>query len=328
MRSAAYYSRCINNLTTWIKDNTCILTTTTFGLSLALRKTNRLLLSKNYRQTILMQRESEHSGLVWDPLQIFHCQDSYKYAIIILNRPIRWVERCLLSIWKNAQVTITVDGGTTRWMKYLDDCGIDLSNEEYKMYIPNIITGDLDSCPATVIEKLRTFGSMVIETPDQSATDYTKALKELGEYMKKNNINLNGVYVLADSSGRFDHIMANINTLYKSENLLGNVQLIQIAKNSLTWLLKPGFHRILIPDILIKNDEWCGLLPCGRPVRCITTTGLKWNLDNASMEFGGLVSSSNTYGNCSEVTVNTDTPVLWSMGIESLKKSIDNEKAS
>lgn len=35
------------------------------------------------------------------------------------------------------------------------------------------------------------------------------------------------------------------------------------------------------------------------------------------MQFGELVSTSNTYSN-SEVTVDTDTSIIWTMGIEPL----------
>lgn len=47
-------------------------------------------------------------------------------------------------------------------------------------------------------------------------------------------------------------------------------------------------------------------------------------LDNAALQFGGLVSSSNTYDNCSEVTIDTDSPVIWTMGIEPLQKHMSN----
>lgn len=109
----------------------------------------------------------------------------------------------------------------------------------------------------------------------------------------------------ADTSGRFDHIMGNINTLYKSDKIIESIQVIvfyliiiyfylkrfssiyqilcfyqviQLASNSLTWILKPGFHNIIIPKILVQTNSWCGLLPIGAPVNCIVTTGLKWNL--------------------------------------------------
>jgi len=55
------------------------------------------------------------------------------------------------------------------------------------------------------------------------------------------------------------------------------LQVIQVASNSLTWLLKPGLHSIRIPEILVQRQSWCGLLPFGCSVDHITTTGLKWN---------------------------------------------------
>lgn len=51
-------------------------------------------------------------------------------------------------------------------------------------------------------------------------------------------------------------------------------------------------------------------------------------LDNATLQFGSLVSSSNTYDNCSEVTINTDSPVIWTMGIEPLQKNTSNYEIS
>ncbi|KAK9298331.1 hypothetical protein QLX08_008332 [Tetragonisca angustula] len=307
----------------------CKLKSNILNLSFIVNRVQQLLLLKKHKSKLIMQCEPNSDTTVWDPFQIFNYHTHHKYAVVILNSPLYWKDDILLQIWKRAQVNVTVDGGTCKWLGYLEEQGIDLLNENHTEYVPNLITGDMDSCSPLILEKLRSMGAMVIKTPDQDHTDYTKALFELGKYVKKKNVKLNRIYVFADTSGRFDHIMGNINTLYKSDKIIESIQVIHLASNSLTWILRPGLHSIIIPKMLVQNNSWCGLLPIGAPVNCIVTTGLKWNLNkDTQLQFGSLVSSSNTYDNCSEVTINTDSPVIWSMGIEPLQKNINNYVSS
>lgn len=263
---------------------------------------------------------------VWDPFNIFDISEDYTYAVIILNCPIHLKHSVMLQLWEKAQVTITVDGGTSRWVNYLNEEGIDILNGNNSKYVPNFITGDMDSSSSYILHKLKSVGSKIIITADEMYTDYTKALMQLDIYTKAEGINLDGIYVIVEASGRFDHIIGNINTLYKAEHMMPNVQIIQVANDSLTWLLKPGFHKIRIPEELLQENNWCGLLPIGAPAKHISTTGLKWDLNDGSMHFGGLVSTSNTYNKCPEVTVNTDVSLVWTMGIEVLMNSVNGVK--
>lgn len=229
-------------------------------------------------------------------------------------------------IW-TARITVTVDGGTQRWLKYLEDQGIDLLNGEHEQYVPDLITGDMDSCPPPVIEKLGSIGSTVIKTPDQNHTDYTKALLQLAHYAKKRNINVIRflllflwnwmlymmkwtIFLAVRWNIRACRNVGQVWSYHRQHQYLvqkwqacgkytGEVsiwyrlaitfsccvcwsrlfsQVIQVASNSLTWMLKPGLHSIHIPESLIQQKSWCALLPFGCPVNCISTTGLKWNL--------------------------------------------------
>lgn len=88
---------------------------------------------------------------------------------------------------------------------------------------------------------------------------------------------VDAVYVIADTSGRFDQVIANINTLYKANSIIPGIKVFQLSKESLTWLLNNGCHSIEIPEILRESEEWCALMPIGNPCQ-VTTKGLKWNL--------------------------------------------------
>lgn len=145
---------------------------------------------------------------------------------------------------------------------------------------------------------------------------------------------MDNIYVIVDTCGRLDQILANINALFKSASIVNETRVFLVADTSLTWLLAPGTHSICIPERLRDAQDWCAMIPIGNPCT-LTTTGLKWNLSNASITylsffsnrsiaadfkscFGGMVSSSNTYDGSPCVTITTDNPLVWSMSISKL----------
>ncbi|XP_023246414.1 thiamin pyrophosphokinase 1 isoform X2 [Copidosoma floridanum] len=257
----------------------------------------------------------QNQEIVWVPQRIFDCPDDHKFALVVLNQSIHLPRDYVLSQWEKAQVTITVDGGTNHWIKYLGDRANDVLSGKCKKYLPTLVTGDMDSISQDLLNKLKSIKAKIIVTPDVMETDFTKSLRELKEYSIKNNIKLNGVHVVAETEGRLDHVIANINTLYKCDKFLNDLWVIQISSNSLTWLLKVGSHKIIIPKILLEKKVWCALIPFGDSNNRVSTTGLKWNLNNTCMKFGELISTSNTYSGQPEVTITTNAPLIWIMGI-------------
>ncbi|XP_013863906.1 thiamine pyrophosphokinase 1 isoform X4 [Austrofundulus limnaeus] len=130
-------------------------------------------------------------------------------------------------------------------------------------------------------------------------------------------------------SGDFDSITPEVKAFYVDKGC----KLMETADQDLTDYtkclsimleeiqrrkLQQGNHRLGVNTGL--EGDWCGLIPVGGPCQTVTT-GLKWNLSNQVLQFGKIVSTSNTYepvapGNPRKaVTVSTDQPLLWSMGI-------------
>lgn len=81
---------------------------------------------------------------------------------------------------------------------------------------------------------------------------------------------------------RVDHFLSNINTLYKLKSNEYNFDenVYMLGKNSLTWLLPAGSHRIHVPRLLRLYPEknYVGIFPIGSPCNECTTMGLKWNI--------------------------------------------------
>ena len=112
-------------------------------------------------------------------------------------------------------------------------------------------------------------------------------------------------------TGRFDHIMSNVSVMFQGPQILG-LPLFQLSSDSLTWILESGRHKIHIDER--GFGRWCGLIPFGKPAY-VTTTGLKWDMICQKLEVGVFISTSNQFTDEPVVTVETDQPLLFTMGI-------------
>ncbi|XP_068248365.1 thiamine pyrophosphokinase 1 [Palaemon carinicauda] len=278
--------------------------------------------------------EDETGRLWWDVTSFYQPPQDCPYGVMLLNEALDHKNlNFFMHIWKKAAVRVCVDGATNCFHKFSRNEDIQVvstkengksslncdsnSQESDCLPLPHIISGDFDSVHPDLLKHYKELGVSIISTPNQEETDFTKAVRELGKYITNSNIQLKHIVVLAAvCNERFDHVIANLSTLYKVEHVVP-VPVIIVSGASLFWLLSEGDHTLKVSQEIILNPlrSWCGLVPFGYPAT-VTTKGLKWNLDNQILGFGHLVSTSNTYDPTHEgqVDVTTCQPLLWTMG--------------
>lgn len=254
-----------------------------------------------------MGSENSTNHRKWYPQNIIsgtQSQLTKGYACLVINRKVTIPKEIVKKLWENADFRCTVDGGTNRWRDFL------LTQEKgNQLKLPDFITGDFDSITEETSNYFSNSSIQRIHTPDQNFTDFTKAIHVIEPMMHAKSIN--DIIVFHDTSGRLDHIMANIQTLFRANPAL-NVYLL--GGDSMTWLLRAGVHTIHIPKELVDDSRWCALIPIGGKA-VVTSSGLKWDLNQTTLEFGnGIVSTSNTYS-CDTVQIENTNNILWSMGV-------------
>ncbi|XP_038058379.1 thiamin pyrophosphokinase 1-like [Patiria miniata] len=243
-------------------------------------------------------------------------QSDLKLALILLNQPMVALRQQLKVLWSRSVLKAVADGGSNR----LYECMMG----NHQSYIPDLITGDFDSIRPEILLYYKRRGAKIIQTPDQDYTDFTKCLRLVLDTIQCNKLSVDTIVVLGAFGQRFDQTLANVNTLYEA-NVNTKIPVYLLADRSLGCLLRPGKHVIEVNTGL--EDSWCGLVPIGNKCRQVTTTGLKWNLDHQPMQFGGLISTSNTYAEGAEkVTVQTDQPLFWTMGFKDDDQSSSESK--
>lgn len=251
---------------------------------------------------------NENSINIWHPLDIFDThfeKTKHITALVVLNQPItKENESKLMQLWANSTVKFCVDGGTNRLYDWCQDKGLN--------YVPDYICGDLDSINDSILNNYLSKGAKCVRLSNQDLNDFTKTLRFAINFIKYGLVNeeeadswysslkqndyehvqIEQIYCFCDFTGRLDHALANLSTLY--DECLKRVNTYLISSESVTFLLRKGENIIYINDDEKVLGKYCGFFPLAKSA-LVTTRGLKWNLNKQTLKFGSFVSSSNEF---------------------------------
>lgn len=214
-------------------------------------------------------------------------------GLIVLSTPLS--EELLRCVWSRTAKHIACDGAANILHRRCPDL------------LPELIIGDMDSAEPQVLEAYRAQGVEVQDLhEDQETNDMEKALRAAAG-MGCSKLLVIGQF--AGIEGRLDHTFGAMNNLYTCHSL--GMQAALVTDDCCCFLLGSGEHEIQVADK--GPPSHCGLVPLGAACSKISTRGLAWDMEDATLRFGGLISVSNLTKpeDGGRIWVKTSSPVLW-----------------
>jgi len=173
--------------------------------------------------------------------------------------------------------------------------------------------GDFDSVREEVLDFYRDKGTTIVRKECQDSTDLQKSFGVLAHLEKESSIYHDTINVVGALGGNFTQELSNVNILYEYPR-----KIYLISAQNVTFLLDKGKNVIQVAENEARWQQirkefgkiYCGLLPIGESCKYIKTSGLCWNLDGESLEFGRMVSTSNEMTDL-KAEVEASNRVLW-----------------
>lgn len=142
----------------------------------------------------------------------------------------------------------------------------------------DVLVGDLDS--VTEESRAAHTGAVDQHSPEKDATDL-----ELAMSMAVGMPNIGRLIVLGGQGGRLDHLLANA-AVIASDRFAGH-DVEWIAGLTRVHVVRDHCQLHGVPDDLVS------LVPIGGDVTGVTTSGLKWQLTDATIPAGSAIGVSN-----------------------------------
>ena len=181
-------------------------------------------------------------------------------AIVVANGYVE-ADETYVDFVREDDLIVAADGGT--------EVALELGLE------PAVVIGDLDSLPDELRARLEESQVKFVTYPAQKdETDTELAIHYALD------AGASEIVLLGAVGDRLDHTLANVLLLAMPE--LERVPATLIAGSNQLWLLRGGAQL----EFEGEAGDIVTLLPLGRDATGITTTGLQWTLDNATLSFG------------------------------------------
>jgi thiamine pyrophosphokinase len=190
----------------------------------------------------------------------------------------RWVE--------SNTVVVGADGGT----KHVLGCG----------FYPQHVIGDMDSITPEVRADLQAHNvTFHTHPPDKDETDLELALIWAAHHYPNAEI-----VILGAMGGRPDQALANLLLLALPE--LEGMDVVLVEGNWLVRVIHGGETRTFTGSI----DDTLSLIPLGGDAAGVTTSGLKYLLNDETLRFGPARGVSNVFEE-ERISVSVEEGMLW-----------------